>query len=167
MKKKVKAFDPRRDRKGEDAWDHLETESKKRSSTTGLASVAASGDREAAIIMLRKAEYYIGQAEGIPEELQSYLLECFRDAILDGSTEYAFNLKQKDGRGQRNYQHHREWRDSQIAQAVAYNRDQRMSLTKAVEKVASEPQPMEERLGRLSKHAVKAAYLRYYPKEDN
>ena len=167
MSERKRQFSSRRGRKGDDAWHHLETERQKRSNMEGIASVAAQGDREAALVMLRYAEHYLWEAEGIPVPVQNYLVECFTRAIQDESTEFAFNLKQKGGRGQKRNQHHREWRDSQIAKGVAYHRDKGLSLTDAVEEVANEPHPMQDKLGRLSEAAVKAAYLRFYPKEDN
>lgn len=164
--KKKKPFDPRRDRKGDDARHHLENEQRKRSTMEGLASVAAMGDKEAAMIMLRYADYYIWKAEGIPEPVRGYLAECFARALRDESTEFAFNLKQPGKGNSKPFAHHREWRDWQLAQGVAdYHDENGGTLTEAYNVVADGPQPMVERLGRAGFSAVKAAYLRYFPKE--
>ena len=42
-----------------------------------------------------------------------------------------------------------------------------MSIAEACRHVADNEQPMEQKLGRVSASAVKQAYLRFYPKEDN
>jgi hypothetical protein len=151
------------DLRGKDAWDRLEWESERRSNWEGIASAAAWGDEQAAMRMLKYARFCIHNSSDIPGPVQTYLLECFDEAIREGSTEHAFNLKARDGRGKKSDQYMRQWRDSQLALAVQYHRDQGDSLKVACHKVADSEQPMENRLGRVGFSAVKSAYSKFFP----
>lgn len=153
--------------KGTEAWERLEYERKKRQSMEGIAAAASAGDREAARVMLRYAEHHIGESGDIPAPLVAYLVDCFSRAIHDDSTEFAFNLKRKAARGSSADEHSREFRDSQLARAVAYHHEQGMSIAAACRHVANNEQPTERKLGRVSASAVKQAYLRFFPEQDN
>ena len=150
--------------KGNEAWERLEYLRKKRASMTGLAELAQQGDQEAALLMLQFAAHHVAESN-MPDPLRLYLADCFERAIKDGSTEFAFNIKRKDGAGHTPDQFRREFRDSQIARAVEHYHEKGYSYSEAYGLVAN-GEPLYGQQRRLSVHSVKAIHLRFYPKPE-
>ena len=147
--------------KGDEAWERLEYMRKKRTSMGGLAQLASEGDHEAAMSMLRYAAHHVWESN-MPDPLRFYLADCFERAVIERSTEFAFNLKLKDGSGHTPDAFRREFRDSQIARAAEHYHSKGYSYAEAYRLIAKEEKlfGQDKKLGVVS---IKKIHRRFYP----
>jgi len=113
------------------------------------------------------AELIISDPAEIPVEIRFYLERCLLDILNGHDPAQSLNLKKKPH--QREYPPIDYWRmvrDADMAKGVAYYRQNGLSLEQACERIASEYDAFTHKCKKVKEDAVKKAYLRFFPAEE-
>lgn len=148
--------------KGSDAWERLDYERSKRRSTAGIVSAALDGDLECAQQMLQIAAVAVWDADQIPLEVRSYVVDALEAMVTGEDPAKAFHLKRKtDPEG------HRVnlplWlRDAAMANGVALHIADGLDKIDAIRKVALQYSSVDDPDADYFER-VADAYNKFYP----
>lgn len=146
---------------GDEAWQHVDYQMKKRSTEMGLVDLAMSGDREALQSVAAIGAARIWDAPNMPDHIKYFLCNALEEIQKGERPDHAFGYT-TEGRAGNKTNFWKEIRDRDMAMCVQGHRDEGMSRSDAIELVASTYTAFPE-AGKVARDAVAKAYARFFP----